>query len=185
MDLLTTNRLSDWLTKQDEMPKSWYKIYELIFLLILIVFLAFSIEYVLPIGLVVSICLMSQLFPPLWLLAKRRITEYKREWLGYYSTTIPLLRKEVVLFLASGFFSAAVAVTSFGDWFTGFLVGLFGGFEIGILLFICLSIIGFSTIGFHPIVIITVYITSINPELLGFTPAYFAVSAFGQLGDCD
>jgi DcuC family C4-dicarboxylate transporter len=169
-------------TKQVDTPKGWYKIYELVFLLTLIVFLAFSIEYVLPIGLVVSICLMSQLFPPLWLLAKRRITDYKREWFGYFSTTIPLLRKEVVLFLASGFFSAAVAVTSFGDWFTSFLIGMFNGFEIGILLFICVSIIGFSTLGFHPIVIITVYITSVNPELLGFTPAYFAVLLLGSWG---
>lgn len=107
---------------------------------------------------------------------------YLVEWRRYSDKTVPLLKKEGVLFLVSGFFSGAVAQTGFGPWLADLLLDAFGSFQMGILFFISLSIIGLSLMGFHPIVIITVYVTSINPVQLGFTPLFYSILLLGSWG---
>ncbi|WP_408010384.1 hypothetical protein ACJROX_08845 [Pseudalkalibacillus sp. A8] len=162
-------------------PLQKKKLFELGGFLVMIIVSLFVLEQFTSLSMVTLVIFISFLFPLFWLTVKRRFRRFIIESLRYASVTVPLLKKEVLLFLVAGLFSGAVAQTSFGVWIAGFLNDMYGGY-IGVSLFIILTIIVSSLIGFHPIMIITVYVTSLEPSAIHLSTMYFAVLLLGAWG---
>ncbi|HHY72391.1 MAG TPA: hypothetical protein GX497_04030 [Bacillus bacterium] len=167
--------------KEEEIPaesggkSDKQKLSELIFLLLFMMLTILGIEFFSSLTMVVIICLVAFLFPLLWSLLYKKQREYGAELKDHIYITLPRMKKEVVLFFVSGFFSAAFVATNISATIINSLNEFFGGFTIGIAYCIVLVIITTSIVGMHPIVPVTIFAASFNPSLLGFSPEYFAI----------
>lgn len=161
---------------------NWRKLIELFLLLVVMIGFVFLFDRLTRLTMPTVVILTAFIFPAAWFLLKKRHRFLLNEGKQYVQKTVPLFKKEAVLFLATGFFSGAVSQTSFGDGLATFLTTVFQDFTIGISFFIALTVILFSLIGFHPIMLITLYITSVDPTLLGMSPSYYAVLLLGSWG---
>ncbi len=172
------------VTKEEEERTvvQWTKIIELFLLLIAMVVFVFIFDSITGLRMPTIVIISAFLFPTVWLLINKKRNVLFTEGKHYIKTTVPLFQKETVLFLTTGFFSGAVSQTSFGYVLATFLVTFFQDFTIGISLFIAISIIVFSLIGFHPIMLITLYVTSVEPSALGMSVQYYAVLLLGAWG---
>ncbi|MGP4080747.1 hypothetical protein ACTWQL_12570 [Pseudalkalibacillus sp. R45] len=162
-------------------PLQKRKLIELASFLVLIIVSLLVLEKVTSLSMVTLVIFLSFLFPMFWLTVKKRFRRFVLEAIRYATVTVPLLKKEVLLFLVAGFFSGAVAQTGFGDWIAGVLNHMYGGY-VSISLFIILTVIFASLIGFHPIMLITVYVTSLEPSAIHLSTMYFAVLLLGAWG---
>src|SRR5699024_6831650 len=128
------------------------------------------------------IIITSYIFPFLYFVIKKNFQEMNQATRDYITNTIPGKKKEVVLFLVIGLFGGAIAETPFGLWLSEILINIFGEFTLGISLFIALSMIVISSIGFHPVMVATLYTTSIDPVMLNMSMTYFTVLLLGSWG---
>lgn len=170
------------VAEDEAMNVNWKKITELFLLLAGMIGLVFLIDWLTPLTMPTAVIILAFLLPPIWLAIKRQILLLLAESKHYVTTTVPLFKKETVLFLATGFFSGAVSQTNFGTWLAKVLLTVFKDFTIGISFFIAVTIIAFSIIGFHPIMLISLYITSVDPAMLGMSKLYYAVLLLGAWG---
>lgn len=168
--------------KMEPTVVNWSKIIELFLLLVAMVVFVFIFDSITSLRMPTIVIISAFLFPTVWLLFNKKRDVLYAEGKQYVTTTVPLFQKETVLFLTTGFFSGAVSQTSFGQVLASFLVTFFQDFTIGISLFIAVSIIVFSLIGFHPIMLITLYVTSVDPAALGMSVVHYAVLLLGAWG---
>ncbi|WP_261132077.1 hypothetical protein [Bacillus sp. Marseille-Q3570] len=162
-------------------PLQKRKLIELASFLVMIIVSLLVLEKVTSMSMVTLVIFLSFLFPMFWLTIKKRFRRFVLEAIRYATVTVPLLKKEVLLFLVAGLFSGAVAQTGFGDWIAGVLNHMYGGY-VSVSLFIILTVIVASLIGFHPIMLITVYVTSLEPSAIHLSTMYFAVLLLGAWG---
>ncbi len=162
-------------------PLQKRKLIELTSFLVLIIVSLLVLEKVTTLSMVTLVIFLSFLFPMFWLTVKKRFRRFVLEAIRYATVTVPLLKKEVLLFLVAGLFSGAVAQTGFGDWIADVLNHMYGGY-VSVSLFLILTIIFASLIGFHPIMLITVYVTSLEPSAIHLSTMYFAVLLLGAWG---
>ena len=158
------------------------KVIELFLLLLVMMMIVLGIEFFTGLEVAVIICLVALLFPMLLSFFQRNQAIYLVELKGHVFKTLPRMRKEVVLFLVSGFFSAAFMKTDMSNTLITLVTGIFGGFTIGIAYCIVLVIVLSSVAGLHPIVPVTVFASSFDPSLLGFSPEYFSILLLASWG---
>ena len=158
------------------------KVIELFSLLLLMIIIVLGIEFVSGLEVAIIICLVALLFPLIWSFLQKNQEMYFVELKGHVFNTLPRMRKEVVLFLVSGFFSAAFMKTNMSGTLINYITDLFGGFTIGIAYCIVLVIVILSVAGLHPIVPVIVFASSFDPSLLGFSPEYFSVLLLASWG---
>lgn len=151
----------------------------LLFLMILTVFI---IERVTTFSMVVIICSVAVLFPALWSIIFRKPGAYQEEIKTHIFKSLPGMKKEIALFFVAGFFSAGFIQTNLSSSIVGAMNQLFGSFTMGLTFSITLLIIVTAVVGLHPIVTVTIFVTSFNPESLGISPAYFAVLLLSSWG---
>jgi len=161
---------------------NWKNIFEFIFLIFIIIFIVFFLKEITEIPMVPVIIITSYIFPFLYFVIKKNFQEMNQATRDYITNTIPGKKKEVVLFLVIGLFGGAIAETPFGLWLSEILINIFGEFTLGISLFIALSMIVISSIGFHPVMVATLYTTSIDPVMLNMSMTYFTVLLLGSWG---
>lgn len=161
---------------------NWKKILEFIFLIIVIIMIVFVLKSITSFPIVSVIVITAYLYPVFYFVLKKQFLEMREAGKYYIQKTLSEKRKEIVLFLLIGFFGGAIAETSFGIWFSGILVNTFGEFILGISLVIALSMIIISSVGFHPVMIATIYTTSIDPSMLNMSMNYFAILLLGSWG---
>ncbi|WP_458414220.1 hypothetical protein ACNQFZ_04830 [Schinkia sp. CFF1] len=165
-----------------EMISSKKKLVELFSLLLFMMLAVLGVEFFSSLNMSIIICLVALLFPLLWSLIYKKQSGYVNEVKNHVFQTLPRMRKEVVLFFVSGFFSAAFVQTNISAAVIQSMNELFGGFQIGIAYCIVFTLIFTSVVGLHPIVSITIFASSFNPELLGFSTEYFAVLLLAAWG---
>lgn len=158
------------------------KVIELFSLLFVMMLIVLGIELFAGLEVAVIICLVALFFPLLWSFFQRNQAIYFVELKDHVFKTLPRMRKEVVLFLVSGFFSAAFMKTDMSSTIITFVTNLFDGFTIGVAYCIVLAIVITSVAGIHPIVPVTVFASSFDPTLLGFSPEYFSVLLLASWG---
>ena len=151
------------------------KLIPLLGYLLLAMALILIVEKLLAIPIVIIISLAAIFYPMLWCMFSRSFSFYKQGVKGHVTKSLPALKKELVLFLTAGFFSGAVSQTDLGEWipslFSILPIPLPVAFTISTLLFIVLT----SAIGSHPIILITIFATSVDPASVEITPAFFAI----------
>ncbi|MFC0273299.1 hypothetical protein ACFFIX_18000 [Metabacillus herbersteinensis] len=165
-----------------ELRKAKRKVVELFFLLFLIMAVVLLLEAVISSSIVLIICLVSVVFPVLWCFLTGKRALYREEIKEHIFVGIPRMKKEIVLFLIAGFFSGAFLHSELSGQLVELINGLFGNFTIGIAFFLSLLIVLSAVVGLHPIVVVTILVTSIKPELIGLSPEYFAVLLLASWG---
>ncbi|WP_347550087.1 hypothetical protein ABFG93_00780 [Pseudalkalibacillus hwajinpoensis] len=150
--------------------------------LLLIVSSVLLLDKLTALSMVTLVILIAYVYPFIWMVSHHQWKKFIIESVHYLFVTVPLIKNEVLLFLTAGFLSGAIATTSFGAQLVQFLNNWFGSSTIGMAIFISLSVIILSICGFHPIMVITVYITSLNPLEVGMSPMFFALLLLGSWG---
>lgn len=159
------------------------KVLELAVYLILITGVVLLAEALITsVTMVFMVALASLILPFLWSLGFKRLADYKEGFKSHIYEGLPRIKKEIILFLVAGFFSGAFINANLGSLFVSTIQNIFGSFYIGTAYFICTIIFTAALIGIHPIVFITVLVTSVQPEMIGFSPEYFALLLLFSFG---
>lgn len=167
----------------DELKSAKKKVVELICYLVLITGIILIAETLIKsASMVFLITIASFILPLIWVLIFRKFNEYKLNFKNHLYFGLPRMSKEIVLFLIAGFFSGAFIEANLGNMFMELIQSVFGSFYIGAAYMIIFIIFFAGLIGVHPIVFITVFVTSIIPETIGFSPEYFALLLLFSFG---
>ncbi|MEH7442656.1 hypothetical protein V7201_10170 [Bacillus sp. JJ1122] len=158
------------------------KVFELFTYLIVITAAVLILEFMTGYSIVLMICLVSLAFPLLWCVFSGKSTVYFQEFQQHVYIGIPRMKKEIVLFLIAGFFSGAFIHADLSNTLINFIQNIFGSFHLGTAFFLSFIVFLTALIGIHPIVVVTICVTSLKPELIGFSPEYFAVLLLASWG---
>lgn len=162
-------------TDENDVKKAKKKMIELLTYISLITGTVLFLEYITPASMVLMVSLVSLTFPLLWCLFSGKGNVYLKEFKRHIFEGLPRMKKEIILFLIAGFFSGAFVYADLGESLMSVIQNTFGTFHLGTAYFIAAIIFFAALIGVHPIVVITVFVTSITPELIGLSPEYFAL----------
>ncbi|ALC91591.1 hypothetical protein AM500_18730 [Bacillus sp. FJAT-18017] len=158
-----------------EMRKAKKKVGELFFLLFLMVSGVLIVEKMTSLNMTLIICLISAFLPISWCLLKGERESYRQEFKTHIFVGIPRMKKEIVLFLISGFFSGAFVKTGWSVHIIDGLNAVSAHMDLMIAYIITISIVSMSIMGLHPIVLVTILATSIDPLKLGYSYEFFAI----------
>ncbi|WP_134702776.1 hypothetical protein [Ammoniphilus sp. YIM 78166] len=164
------------------LQKAKRKVIELFILLTLIMGLVLFVERMTSYSMVLIICLVSLIFPLLWCGFSGKAAPLIEQLQQHLDVGIPRMKKEIVLFLIAGFFSGAIVQAELSGYLIEAMNAVFGSFTMGIAFFFSLLIVLTAVVGLHPIVVVTILATSIDPRLIGLSPEYFAVLLLASWG---
>jgi hypothetical protein len=140
------------------------------------------LERLVELPMVLITCMAAVLFPLTWCLAKGALATYRQGLANHVTVTLPALKKEITLFLAAGFFSGSIGATGFGASVPVLLelipVPIFFTFSVFTVALITIT----SMVGLHPIVLVTILATGIDPAVVHISPNYFAILLLGSWG---
>lgn len=176
------DKTEDETISEKEMKKAHKKNRELVFLLITKMVIVLFLERFTPFSMVLSICLVALIFPITWCAIKRNLKQYKQEVKNHLTKTLPNLRQEITLFLTAGLFSGAFVNSPWSNAMVEFLNNHFGHSSILMTLVISLVVVSTGIIGLHPIISITIFVTSIDPTFIGLSREYFAMTLLASWG---
>ena len=167
--------------KEDDSPKKTVlKLAELVAVLFLSTGFVLSVMQMTDIGMVMSIAAVSILFPLVWCLLKGQSGKYVEEVKRHTTSAIPSLQGEFTLFLVAGIFSYVFVRSPLSDQFIGLLNWAFGSSTLLLGIFLSITMIGAAVAGLHPVVLLTVFVTTIDPAVIGFSSMQFAFLLLGS-----
>jgi hypothetical protein len=137
-------------------------------------------ERVVELPMVLITCIAAVIFPMLWCAMKQAMSTYRQGLINHASVTLPALKKEITLFLSAGFFSGSISATGFGAYVPAILEHIPLPISFSFSLLTVLLIVGTCMIGLHPIVLVGVLSSSIDPAIMHISASYFAVLLLGS-----
>jgi hypothetical protein len=140
------------------------------------------LEQLLALPMVLITCLAAVFFPLGWCLAKGAFATYRQGLTNHLTVTLPALQKEMTLFLAAGFFSGSIGATGFGDYIPAILSFIPLPVSVSFSILTVVLIMATSLIGLHPIVLITIFATGVDPASVQISPQELAVLLLGSWG---
>lgn len=180
LNYFSEEKLKNIETGGEEQAKK--KVKELGILVILIMISVLLLEKLTSFGMVMSISIVSLVFPLFWCLIKENYIDYKKELKQHFFSNVPNLKQEITLFLTAGLFSVIFVHSSLSAQLVQLLNALFGNSSLVMTFAIVLSIIISAVLGMHPIILVTIFIVSIDPMLIGFSYEYFAIILLASWG---
>lgn len=164
------------MTKPSEaiMKHQKYKLIELSVLIMLTLVLTLSLEKLPLFNMIVSICFISFIFPFFWCYVKGQKAAYNIEIKNHIYRTVPNLKQETTLFLTAGLFSSAFIQSPVNASLIKVLNKVSQYSVTLVVILLPIVIIVAAIVGFHPIIFITVFVTGIDPGLIGLTTEVFA-----------
>jgi hypothetical protein len=140
------------------------------------------LERLVELPMVIITCIAAVLFPLSWCLVKGGMATYRQGLSNHVMVTLPALKREITLFLGAGFFSGAVGTTGFGAFIPDLLYIIPLPIALSFSIFTIALITITSMVGLHPIVLVTILATSIDPDAVHISQNYFAVLLIGSWG---
>jgi hypothetical protein len=137
-------------------------------------------ERLVELPMVLVTCIAAVLFPLLWCLMKGAAATYRQGLVNHATVTLPALKKEITLFLSAGFFSGSISATGFGAYVPKLLEPIPLPISLSFSILTVLLIVGTCMIGLHPIVLVGVLATSIDPAIMQISASYFAILLLGS-----
>ena len=151
------------------------KMIDLLLLIVFLMIIIFSTEYLTKWPMMFIVSLLSVVYPISWAIVKKKKSDFQHSFQEYKSLAVPRMNNEVVLFLSAGLFAQSLTGTFIADQIKLFMTNIAG---ISFLLFIITVIAGIlllTFLGIHQIVVVTVLATQMNPELIGTAPEVLAL----------
>ncbi|MCM3790116.1 hypothetical protein M3221_17155 [Domibacillus indicus] len=176
-------RLSEIETGEEAvpiLPGTRRILFELISLLFVTTGTVLLIEHFTFVNMIVSIGFTALFFPAIWCCFKGTIPLYKEEVKKHIMITLPNLNQEISLFLLAGLFSSAFVASEWSGMLVGAFSSMFGHSPVMMTIILSIIIVGTAMGGLHPIVVVTILITSIKPSDLNFSIHYFAIALLGS-----
>jgi len=164
------------------LKKEKRKVVELFFLLFLMIAGILVVEMFTAFSMTLIICLFSLIFPIIWCSGKREGTSYIKEIHTHIFTGTPRMKNEIVLFLIAGFFSSSIVHSNISDFLVDGVNGIFPEGSIAIAYLLSALIVISAVIGLHPIIVVSILASSINPSMIGFSPEFYAVLLLSSWG---
>jgi hypothetical protein len=158
------------------------KVVELFAMLIIMVVFVLAVVHETGIDMVLGVCLFSIGFPLAWCACSGKWKAYTRNVRDHVFGRLPSMKKEIVLFILAGFVGGALRQTEFGPALTELIADTFGSFRTGIALALLLMVVLLAVIGFHPMIPVTILVTNIESDLIGFSTEAFAVLMLVSVG---
>lgn len=160
----------------------FFKMIELFILLSLSMGLVLVVEKNTNLGMVLSISFVSVVFPLVWCTLRGRLPHYKKEVIAHTTKTVPNMQSEFTMFLVAGIFSHVFVQSPLSGKFIHMLNMSFGFSSLLMSIVLSMAIILTGIVGLHPAVMLTIFVTALNPEQIGLTPIYFAALLLGSVG---
>lgn len=135
-----------------------------------------ALEWLTGLNMVLIVCIVSVLFPLLWSFFPEHKEVYRSGLTNYFKVNIPVLSKEVVLFLSAGFFASAVSCSGFGRYILTFAQAMAGHGYLVVQLTTLFTVVVLAIIGLHPVVSVSVLATSLAPPAGGLPAEYLAAT---------
>lgn len=179
--VLLAGLLIEWFRKAENqvmVPEcsnqvDWKKIFELLLTGLILIFLILALNPIFGLSVVQAVPVVALVFPCLWVLLKEKrailVPEFKR-----YFVSLPKYSREVVIFTAAGSFAEAVQYSAFSDVLAGYIQSMHFVSPVVFCLLLLWFIIAASIIGIHPIITVTVFISSLDPANIGISIMQFA-----------
>jgi hypothetical protein len=156
-------------------PDHTRMMWKLLGILLFLMSSIFIIEYVTHWPMLFLVSTIAVLFPIAWCILHRKWTAYRSHFTDFKKHSVPMMNNEILLFLSAGLFGQALVGTTFADGIRMMLNHLA---EISLYLFIIsvIAAVFVSTfVGIHPIVVVTLLITQMEPSVIGVTPHTLAL----------
>lgn len=138
------------------------------------------LEAVIDLPMVLITCIAATVFPLAWCLIQGERAVYLQGIANHMKVTLPSLQKEITLFLAAGFFSGSIGATGIGEHLPALLerapVPIWLSFSFIVVIMMIIS----SLIGLHPIVLVTIFATGIDPAAVHMSANDYAILLLGS-----
>lgn len=148
--------------------------------LVLAIVAILLLEQWVELPMVLITCFAAVVYPLIWCLGKRETATYRQGLSHHTSVTLPALKKEMTLFLAAGFFSGAIGMIGFGDYVPVLLESIPLPVSLSYSILTIVLIMLTSMMGLHPIVLVTILATGIDPAAVQMSPNEAAVLLLGS-----
>jgi hypothetical protein len=156
-------------------PKDRNNLVIMLVLLIAVMASIFVVEIMLGYPIMFVVVMVSIAFPILWGAVRNRWRQLYDQFLAFKSTSMSAMDNEVLMFISAGMFGAALGGTSVSSGLQELLITLA---SFSFILF-CLTVLAVMAagglIGIHPLVMVTVFVSQMNPDLLGARPEALAL----------
>ena len=132
--------------------------------------------------LMLTVTIVSLLFPLAVALIQSHLKEFKIEALDFYDNSLMKVRDQAALFTLAGFFGKALDIAGFGALLTGLLPEWLKASPALMVFAILLLMILVACIGVHPAASGTAIVTALSPAALGLSSYTFCLTIlFGWL----
>ncbi|WP_307204545.1 hypothetical protein [Paenibacillus harenae] len=136
-------------------------------------------ESFIDLPMVLITCMTAVTVPLIWCLFQGQSAIYREGIVNHIQVTLPSLKKEITLFLAAGFFSGSIGATGIGDYLPALLepipLPIWLSFSFMVVILMIIS----SLIGLHPIVLVTIFATGIDPAAVHMSANDYAILLLG------
>lgn len=127
-----------------------------------------------PTILVVSIA--SLVYPLVWMAMIGKLPVlFTKFYSDYFSTSLPRLKNEIVLFMGAGFFVCSITYSQLGNYVPQLLSRLVGHNVFLLTLIVIFGNLLLSGAGVHPIIPVMIIGGTVHPEAYGMSPTYLAL----------
>lgn len=146
--------------RADFMPESRNTLLTMFFCGILLTAVMLVLEWFFGLNMISIVCIIAVLFPLFWSFLPAHKKVYREGVRKYFRVTLPLLRKEAVLFLSAGFFANAVAVSQISKYILDIVQGIAVYGLLSLQMTVILTIVLLAMMGIHPVIPVSVLATS-------------------------
>lgn len=139
-------------------------------------------ESFIDLPMVLITCMTAVAVPLIWCLFQGQSAIYREGIVNHLQVTLPSLKKEITLFLAAGFFSGSIGATGIGDYLPSLLAFISLPIWLSFASMVVILMIISSLIGLHPIVLVTIFATGIDPSAVHMSANDYAILLLGSWG---
>ncbi|WP_252313410.1 hypothetical protein [Sinobaca sp. H24] len=142
---------------------------------VLLLLLSFTMEMVLPFGMLTVVVLLGLIYPLIWASVLRMLRRYTVNAHEQVSWSFKRLYNELGIFITAGFFGEALSLSPAGEVLSHVLIEWSGGAVPVLSALLIAMAMGLAFIGIHPVIIVIGIGGSLDPALFGVTPSFMGM----------
>lgn len=140
------------------------------------------LERVMNAPMVLITCMAALFYPLVWCALQGFSSVWRQGIANHLTVTLPALKKEIALFLAAGFFSGSIGTTGIGESLPSLLGRIPLPVAVSFSVLAVALIVATSLAGLHPIVLVSIAATGIEPSAVHLSADLMALLLLGSWG---
>ncbi|MFC3344510.1 hypothetical protein [Paenibacillus abyssi] len=151
------------------------KLKALPFIILTLMAVTITAEYITNWSMLVLVSLLSLLFPAVWMLYSRQWGPFKHHLVEYKDKAVPIMNNEIIMYISAGFFGQSLRGTTFGEGINVFMANVAQTSFLLFALFILVTMVCVTFVGIHQVVVVTVLATQMDPVMIGTSKEILAM----------